>query len=186
MTIDTIGVAHREPLVADGLAAALGALLGLSDTWTASSAEGVLGAADRAQAVVLDEQLPGSRHLGGVLARRGIHVVVLGETEAGPEVRVSTSSSLAALADAIAPGTGQRNSTTHNLTEREQQILTLVARGMAGKQVARHLGISPKTVEHHKTRIFSKLGVPNQTAAACLVFSANSSGGPLPSVEAGP
>jgi DNA-binding CsgD family transcriptional regulator len=31
--------------------------------------------------------------------------------------------------------------------------------------VARHLGISPKTVEVHKTRIFAKLGVPNQAAA---------------------
>ena len=49
---------------------------------------------------------------------------------------------------------------------REQEILRLVARGRSGKQVARQLGISPKTVERHKTRIFAKLGVPNQAAAA--------------------
>jgi DNA-binding NarL/FixJ family response regulator len=54
------------------------------------------------------------------------------------------------------------------LTGRERQILSLVAEGLAGKQVARVLGISPKTVERHKTRIYSKLGVPNQAAAAGL------------------
>jgi DNA-binding CsgD family transcriptional regulator len=36
---------------------------------------------------------------------------------------------------------------------------------MAAKQVARHLGISPKTVERHKGHIFAKLGVSNQAAA---------------------
>jgi DNA-binding CsgD family transcriptional regulator len=41
-----------------------------------------------------------------------------------------------------------------------------------GKQVARHLGISPKTVEQHKTRIFAKLGVPNQAAAVRMVVAA--------------
>ena len=48
---------------------------------------------------------------------------------------------------------------------------------MSGKQVARHLGISPKTVEHHKTRIFAKLGVPNQTAAVTLAMAGGLAGG---------
>jgi DNA-binding CsgD family transcriptional regulator len=51
------------------------------------------------------------------------------------------------------------------LTPRERQVLSLVARGLAAKQVARQLSISPKTVERHKTRIFAKLNVPNQAAA---------------------
>ena len=55
---------------------------------------------------------------------------------------------------------------------RERQILSLVTDGLAGKQVARVLGISPKTVERHKTRIYSKLGVPNQAAAAGLAARA--------------
>jgi DNA-binding NarL/FixJ family response regulator len=56
------------------------------------------------------------------------------------------------------------------LTRREGEILALVARGLAAKQVARHLGISAKTVEQHKSNIFSKLGVANQTAAVSLVL----------------
>ncbi len=40
---------------------------------------------------------------------------------------------------------------------------------MAGKQIARALGISPKTVEQHKTRAFKRLGVPNQAAAVAAL-----------------
>jgi len=49
-------------------------------------------------------------------------------------------------------------------------VLNLVARGLSGKQIARQLGISPKTVEHHKTRAFAKLGVPNQAAAVAALM----------------
>jgi DNA-binding CsgD family transcriptional regulator len=59
---------------------------------------------------------------------------------------------------------------THRLTRREKEILDLVARGLAAKQVATQLGISPKTVEQHKTRIFAKLGVRNQTAAVSVLL----------------
>jgi DNA-binding NarL/FixJ family response regulator len=54
-------------------------------------------------------------------------------------------------------------------------VLVLVAKGLAAKQVARQLGISHKTVERHKTRIFSKLGVPNAVAAVGFLASVESS-----------
>ena len=40
---------------------------------------------------------------------------------------------------------------------------------MAGKQIARVLGISAKTVEQHKTRAFKRLDVPNQAAAVAML-----------------
>ena len=49
-------------------------------------------------------------------------------------------------------------------------MLRLVAKGMAGKQIATVLRISPKTVEQHKTRLFRKLDVPNQAAAVATVM----------------
>jgi DNA-binding NarL/FixJ family response regulator len=58
------------------------------------------------------------------------------------------------------------------ISPREQEILSLAARGFAAKQIAHQLGISSKTVEAHKTRAFKKLGVSNQTAAASLVTAA--------------
>ena len=86
-------------------------------------------------------------------------------------LRVSAGESLGALATALVPALAGRPTGVRALTPRERQILLLVSRGMAGKQVARHLGISPKTVEHHKARICSKLGVPNQTAAVGLALA---------------
>ena len=45
------------------------------------------------------------------------------------------------------------------LTERERQILELIARGDSNKQIARALDISVRTVEVHRSRVFDKMGV---------------------------
>lgn len=47
------------------------------------------------------------------------------------------------------------------LTPREHQVLELATRGLHAKEIAAALGISPRTVEVHKTRIMEKLGVRN-------------------------
>ncbi len=52
------------------------------------------------------------------------------------------------------------------LTGREREILTLVVRGLANKQIARELGISEKTVKAHLTSAFSRIGVSDRTQAA--------------------
>ena len=51
------------------------------------------------------------------------------------------------------------------LTERERQILGLLAEGCTSKEVAQRLGLSTKTVENHRARILVKLGVVNTAAA---------------------
>lgn len=45
------------------------------------------------------------------------------------------------------------------LTERQRQVLQLVAAGKTAKEISQQLGISPKTVEFHKSGIMSALGV---------------------------
>jgi DNA-binding NarL/FixJ family response regulator len=55
------------------------------------------------------------------------------------------------------------------LTPREREILKLIAEGYKNKAIADYLCISPKTVEQHKTRIFKKLEVSNQAAAAAVL-----------------
>ena len=47
------------------------------------------------------------------------------------------------------------------LTAREREVLEHAARGLHAKEIAAALGISPRTVEVHKTRIMEKLGVRN-------------------------
>jgi DNA-binding CsgD family transcriptional regulator len=72
------------------------------------------------------------------------------------------------LALALAPGMQVGSTRTEVLTAREREVLSLIAKGLAGKQTASLLGISPKTVEQHKTRIYGKLGVANQAEAVAV------------------
>jgi DNA-binding NarL/FixJ family response regulator len=52
------------------------------------------------------------------------------------------------------------------LTEREQEVLELVGRGLANKQIARALGIREGTVKAHLTSVFQRIGVRDRTSAA--------------------
>jgi DNA-binding NarL/FixJ family response regulator len=52
------------------------------------------------------------------------------------------------------------------LTPREEEVLALVAEGLANKQIARRLGISERTVKSHLTSVFQTIGVADRTQAA--------------------
>jgi DNA-binding NarL/FixJ family response regulator len=52
------------------------------------------------------------------------------------------------------------------LTVREQEVLALLAQGLANKQIARRLGIAEKTVKAHLTSVFQSIGVTDRTQAA--------------------
>lgn len=79
------------------------------------------------------------------------------------EAWVDRSTMASVLAEISKPSTsGNRASQPaahHNLTKRERDIVTLVARGYKNKQVAEELHISNVTVRHHMTSIFSKLSL---------------------------
>jgi DNA-binding NarL/FixJ family response regulator len=51
------------------------------------------------------------------------------------------------------------------LTERESEVLGLLSRGLANKQIAIMLGISEHTVKFHVSSIYQKLNVTNRTEA---------------------
>ena len=52
------------------------------------------------------------------------------------------------------------------LTDRETDVLRLLARGLANKEIAQQLSIGEKTVKTHVSHILSKLGVASRTQAA--------------------
>lgn len=56
------------------------------------------------------------------------------------------------------------------LSERELEVLRLVARGWANKQIADALGIAEITAKVHVSRILEKLGAPDRTRAATLAI----------------
>jgi NarL family two-component system response regulator LiaR len=54
----------------------------------------------------------------------------------------------------------------HDLTEREMEVLRLIAQGKSNQEVADALYIGVKTVKFHVTNILAKLGVEDRTQAA--------------------
>jgi DNA-binding CsgD family transcriptional regulator len=54
------------------------------------------------------------------------------------------------------------------ITEREQQVLQLLADGRSNKEIAARLGLSPNTVKTHVARLFEKLRVARRTEAILL------------------
>ena len=169
MRTRTILVAHRHAMIAEGIAAGLARVRGIVPLRAVTTMAEAERLGENADGVVLDRYLAGSEGTANRLRAKGVRVVMLGEgSQEEDGLWVSAGSSIAALAGALVPETRVHRGTPSRLSAREKEILTLVGRGLAGKQVARHLGISPKTVEHHKTRIFSKLGAANQAAAVRL------------------
>lgn len=58
----------------------------------------------------------------------------------------------------------------YGLTEREWEVLNLVAKGESNKIIAQNLYISEKTVKNHLTSIFQKLNVADRTQAAVFAI----------------
>jgi DNA-binding NarL/FixJ family response regulator len=66
----------------------------------------------------------------------------------------------------------------YKLTQREHDILELLAEGRANREIAQHLYLSEKTVKAHLAAIFRKLGVTNRTQAAMMAVQMGV--GPVP------
>jgi DNA-binding NarL/FixJ family response regulator len=56
------------------------------------------------------------------------------------------------------------------LTDREVEVLRLVAQGHSNREIARRLVISRRTAEHHVQHIYTKIGVSSRAAAALFAM----------------
>ena len=89
---------------------------------------------------------------------RAVRAVANGEVILGPAV----------AARAVAVLTSGRTSARlpfPELTDREREVLDLVARGFDNLSIARRMVLSPKTVRNHVSNILTKLGDPDRSAA---------------------
>lgn len=70
-----------------------------------------------------------------------------------------------------APGGERARRPETSLTQRETDILALLAEGMSNRDISRSLFLSEKTVKAHLAAVFRKLGVTNRTQAAMAAVS---------------
>jgi DNA-binding CsgD family transcriptional regulator len=80
-------------------------------------------------------------------------------------------SDLGAVVDAAAvPRPSRRGQLPCGLSEREAEVLRLVAAGHTNKQIAAELSLSDKTVARHLSNIFTKIDVSSRTGATAFAF----------------
>jgi HD-GYP domain-containing protein (c-di-GMP phosphodiesterase class II) len=78
-------------------------------------------------------------------------------------------------ANAVIEAAGQhpakaRSAWPAGLSEREVEVLRLVARGLSNRQIAKTLVVSPRTAEHHVQHIYTKIGTSTRAAAAMFAM----------------
>jgi NarL family two-component system response regulator LiaR len=90
-----------------------------------------------------------------------------GEPSLHPEVaRKLMAAARSAAAGAAAGPEGAASSRPDDLTEREVEVVRLIAQGRSNKEIAKTLWISEKTVKAHVSHILTKLGLKDRTQLA--------------------
>ena len=89
--------------------------------------------------------------------------VLTDEAQAG---RFDHDAAAAVLAEAGQQTPVRRRPLPAGLTEREAEVLTLIAQGCPNAEVAQRLFISRRTAEHHAQHIYTKIGVSTRAGAA--------------------
>ncbi len=95
---------------------------------------------------------------------RSIRAVAAGESLLDPTLTKKATSRLTQLAH----GSSQTKAPGDELTEREREVLALIARGYTNKQIAEGLYVSEKTARNHVSHILEKLGLSRRSEAAAF------------------
>lgn len=92
---------------------------------------------------------------------RAIHAAAAGQVQLSPEAAARL------MRELRGPGSG-----VDALSEREREVLALLAQGLSNREIGERLSITEKTVKSHVGGVLSKLGVHSRTQAALVAWQA--------------
>ncbi|MFE3553904.1 response regulator [Streptomyces sp. NPDC059193] len=95
-----------------------------------------------------------------------VRVVAAGEALLSPNITKRLITEFSRLGAPRAPSRARID----ELTERETEVLTLVAQGLSNAEIAAHLTVAEQTVKTHVGRILVKLGLRDRTQAAVFAY----------------
>src|ERR1700722_11136951 len=87
-----------------------------------------------------------------------------------------------ALRESLAQANGTKSPKEYGLTRREVDIITKIASGQSNKEVGEEFAISERTVKHHLTNIFGKVGVSSRLQLALFAVNQHFMSSPGPSM----
>jgi len=99
---------------------------------------------------------------------RSLDTVAAGQAALAPEMTTKLLTQLST--DDATPGPRRRPEPHHQLSERELEILKLIAEGASNRQIAGQLYLSENTVRTHLVHILGKLGLENRVQAAAYAL----------------
>ncbi|MEV5553907.1 response regulator transcription factor [Nonomuraea wenchangensis] len=98
----------------------------------------------------------------------GVRVVHRGESAVAPRLLTRLIGTF--VRDSRTPPAPARAAGLAGLTEREREVLVLIARGRSNAEIATGLAVSPSTVKNHVTSLFAKLGVRDRAQAVIVAY----------------
>jgi two-component system nitrate/nitrite response regulator NarL len=91
-----------------------------------------------------------------------------------------------ALRESLTHSNGTKSPKDYGLTRREVDIITKIASGRSNKEVGEEFAISERTVKHHLTNIFGKVGVSSRLQLALFAVNQHLMSTPTPSLTLQP
>ncbi|CAL9510050.1 response regulator [Streptomyces sp. enrichment culture] len=101
----------------------------------------------------------------------GVRVVASGEALLAPSVTKRLISEFAKLSQTPRPTVGVP-AAYGDLTERETEVLVLIAQGLSNAEIAQRLVVAESTIKTHVSRVLVKLGLRDRTQAAVFAYEA--------------
>ncbi|MGH4035975.1 response regulator [Actinomycetota bacterium Odt1-20B] len=102
----------------------------------------------------------------------GVRVVASGEALLAPSVTRRLITEFSKLAETPRLSVAASQEAYGELTERETEVLVLIAQGLSNAEIAERLVVAESTIKTHVSRILVKLGLRDRTQAAVFAYEA--------------